>query len=337
MNTTMRAMQIEKYGHTKLVLKQVPMPEIGANDVLVAIKTASVNPIDSKTRDGEVKLLVKHTMPLTLGQDFAGVIVKVGAQVAKFKVGDEVYGRPRDARIGTFADYLAVDEADIALKPVNLSFEQATAIPLVGLTGYQALVDIANVKPGQKVFIQAGAGGVGSIAIQLAKNLGAYVATTASAKNEQQVRDLGADQVIDYHTAQFEDVLHDYDMVFDTLGGSQLDKSFKILKPGGKIVSVSGLPDAKFGRARKLGWLKTWLFGLATLKLSRLERKYDVSYHFLFMQPNGKELEQLTKLIEQEKLIPIIDRTFSLTDAQAALEYSETGHAHGKIIIAVDE
>lgn len=337
MNATMRAMQIEKYGHTPLILKQVPIPEIGTTDVLVAIKAASVNPIDSKTRDGEVKLLVKHSMPLTLGQDFAGIIVKVGAQVAKFKVGDEVYGRPRDARIGTFADYLAVDEADIALKPANLSFEQATALPLVGLTGYQALVDIAKVQPGQKVFIQAGAGGVGSIAIQLAKNLGAYVATTASVKNEQQVRKLGADQVIDYHTTQFDDVLQNYDMVFDTLGGTQLERSFKILKPGGKIVSVAGLPNASFGRERKLGGLKTMLFRLATLKLTQLERKYQVSYHFLFMQANGQELVQITKLVENGKLRPLIDRVFTFQNTQQALGYSETGHAHGKIIVKIED
>lgn len=337
MNKMMRAMQIEKYGHTRLVLKQIPIPQIGAHDVLVSIKTASVNPIDSKTRDGEVKLLVKHAMPLTLGQDFAGVVVKIGEHVTKFKVGDEVYGRPRDSRIGTFADYLAVDEADIAFKARNLSFTEAAAIPLVGLTSYQALVDIARVQPGQKVFIQAGAGGVGSIAIQLAKSLGVYVATTASAKNEQHVRDLGADQVIDYHTTQFEDILHDYDMVFDTLGGDQLSKSFKILKSGGIIVSVSGLPDAKFGRERNMGWLKTLLFRLATLKLSLLERKYHVSYHFLFMQANGKELAKLTELIEQNKLKPVIDQVFTLENAQKALGYSETGHAQGKIIIKVKE
>ncbi|GEL15934.1 NADP-dependent oxidoreductase [Pediococcus cellicola] len=337
MTKLMRAMQIENYGHGPLVSKQVPIPKIGANDVLVAIRAASVNPIDSKTRDGEVKLLVKHQMPLTLGHDFSGVIVKVGKQVTAFKVGDEVYGRPRDSRIGTFAEYLAVNVDDIALKPRNLTFVQAAAIPLVGLTSYQALVEIANIKPNQKVFIQAGAGGVGSIAIQLAKILGAYVATTTSAKNEKWVRTLGADQIIDYHKQDFEAVLQDYDMVFDTLGGKQLEKAFKIVKSNGKIVSLSGLPDAKFARKRKLGWFKMLLFGLVTLNLSRLERRSKVSYDFLFMQANGKELAQLTMWIEADKIKPAVDKIFTLQDAQKALDYSEKGHAQGKIIIKVSE
>ncbi|MCV3315453.1 NADP-dependent oxidoreductase [Pediococcus ethanolidurans] len=337
MANLMRAMQIEKYGHVALVSKQVPVPEIGANDVLVAIRAASVNPIDFKTHDGEVKLLVKHQMPLTLGHDFSGVIVKVGKQVTKFKVGDEVYGRPRDSRIGTFAEYLAVNANDIALKPGNLTFVEAAAIPLVALTSYQALIDIAKLKPHQKVFIQAGAGGVGSIAIQLAKILGAYVATTTSAKNEKWVRTLGTDQIIDYHKQDFETALKDYDMVFDTLGGQQLRKAFKVVKPHGTIVSLSGLPNAKFARERKLGWFKTLLFGLVTLNLSRLERRSKVSYDFLFMQASGKELEQLTKWIEAGKIKPVVDKVFTLRDAQKALNYSEKGHAQGKIIIKVSE
>ncbi|GAK48322.1 NADPH:quinone reductase [Secundilactobacillus oryzae JCM 18671] len=287
MTKTMSAMQIEKYGHTELKLKQVPMPTIAPDEVLVAIKAASVNPIDSKTREGGIKLLVKHEMPLTLGHDFAGVVTQIGNRVNKFQIGDEVYGRPRDSQIGTFADYLAVNEADIALKPQNLSFEEAAAVPLVSLTSYQALIDLAKIKPGQKVFIQAGAGGVGSIAIQMAKHLGAYVATTASPKNAATVQALGADQVIDYHSEQFDEILHDYDMVFDTLGGEQLDRSFKVLKPHGIIVSLSGLPDAKFARAKKLGWLKATLFGLVTKKLAKLERQFQVTYQFLFMDANG--------------------------------------------------
>lgn len=335
MTEMMKAMQIEKYGHTDLKLRQLPIPLIEPHDVLIAVRAASVNPIDFKTRDGEVKMLVKHHMPLTLGHDFAGVIVKVGSQVTNFKKGDEVYGRPRDSRIGTFAQFVAVDVDDIALKPKNLSFIEATAIPLVGLTSYQALHDIAQVQPNQKVFIQAGAGGVGTVAIQLAKSLGAYVATTASAKNESVVRRLGADQVIDYHTEQFEEVLHDYDMVFDTLGGRQLRKSFRVLKSHGIIVSLSGLPNAHFGRERHLGWLKTFLFGLVTLNLALLERKYKVVYRFLFMESSGAQLAKLTSLIEQQKLSPIVDRVFSLEQAQQALDYSEQGHAKGKIIIEV--
>jgi len=335
MTKTMQAMQIKQYGQVPVSATQVPLPAVGATDVLVEIRAAGVNPIDTKTRDGEVKLMVAHQMPLTLGHEFAGVVAAVGRDVQQFKIGDEVYGRPRDARIGTFAEYIAVDVADIALKPQSLSFVKAASLPLVGLTSYQALIDLVQLKPGQKVLIQAGAGGVGTIAIQLAKYLGAYVATTASASSAPLVKKLGADLVIDYHQQSFDEVLHDYDLVFDTLGGVNLRKAFTILKPGGNIVSVSGLPNGQFGRRRHYSWWKTWLFSLATLNLTRWAHKYHVTYQFLFMQANGRELAELTALVEQGKLQPQIDRVFPLAQTQAALDYVAQGRAHGKVVVTV--
>lgn len=337
MPKTMQAMQIQKYGHVTVTAAIVPVPTIGPTDVLVAVKAAGVNPIDFKTRNGEVKLLVKHRMPLTLGHEFAGVVVKVGTQVQQFKVGDHVFGRPRDARIGTFAEYIAVAAADIAYQPRNLSFVEAAGLPLVSLTSYQALISIGQLQPGQKVLIQAGAGGVGTMAIQLAKSLGAYVATTASATSTPLVQQLGADQVIDYHQQDFSTILHDYDLVFDTLGGLNLKKAFKILRPGGQIVSVSGLPNARYGRQTHRGWLKTALFGLATANLTWWAHKYRVRYTFLLMTANGTELAQLAQLIEQGKLKPQVDQVFPLAQTQAALAYSEKGRAHGKIIVQVAE
>ncbi|MDA5387866.1 NADP-dependent oxidoreductase [Loigolactobacillus backii] len=331
----MQAMQIKTYGQVPVQLVSVPVPAIEPTDVLVAVKAAGVNPIDFKTRNGEVKLLAKHQMPLTLGHEFAGVIVKVGGQVKQFKVGDEVYGRPRDSRIGTFAEYLAVDTGDIALKPQNLSFIEAAGLPLVGLTSYQALVDIAHIQAGQKILIQAGAGGVGSIAIQLAKSLGAYVATTASPTSTVLVKRFGADKVINYHQQDFSQVLHGYDLVFDTLGHTNLKKAFRILKSGGRIVSVSGLPNARFARQTHRSWRKAVLFGLATLNLTWWEQKYHVRYDFLFMKANGAELAKLTNLIEQGKIKPLVDQVFPLAKTQAALDYSEKGRAHGKIIVKV--
>lgn len=335
MSQQMKAMGISHYKQKQLETLSLPIPEITNKEVLVEIYAASLNPIDFKIRDGKLKMLLKYNMPLVLGNDFSGKVVKVGKNVKKFNVGDEVYGRPRKSKIGTFAKFLAIHEEDIALKPQNLSFEEAASIPLVGLTSYQALHDIMQVKPGDKVLIQAGAGGIGTFAIQLAKELGAYVATTASDAGKDLVTALGADQIINYRNQKFEEELTDYDYVYDTLGGKSLEDGFKILKPGGKIISISGLPNARFAKEYKPGIIKTLLFRIASSKLTKLEKKHQVEYHFLFMKPSGKQLEIIRELIEAGKIIPIIDRVIPFDDIQKAVAYSESGKAKGKIIVKV--
>lgn len=331
----MRAMVIDRYGKVPMRLEEMPTPKIGDYEILAEIHAASINPIDFKIRDGKVKMLVKYNMPLILGNDFSGVVVKVGAKVTRFRIGDEIYGRPRKSKIGTFAEYIAIHEDDIALKPKNLSFEEAASIPLVGLTSYQALTDILQVQKGQKVLIQAGAGGVGTFAIQLAKSMGATVATTASEAGANLVKSLGADEIINYKTEKFEEVLKNYDAVFDTLGGDILNKSFEVVKSGGKIVSVSGLPNARFGKEYGSGFLKTFLFSIASAKLTKLEKKYNVRYTFLFMKPSGEQLRIIGNFIETGKIKPIIDRVFPFEDAQKAMEYAESGRAKGKIIVKI--
>ena len=226
----MKAMIIDKYGKVPMHMAEVPTPEINEYEVLAEIHAASINPIDFKIRDGKVKMLLKYEMPLILGNDFSGVITKVGSKVTRFKVGDEIYARPRKNKIGTFAEYIAIHEDDIALKPKNLSFEEAASIPLVGLTSYQALHDIMHLQQGQKILIHAGSGGVGTFAIQLAKIMGATVTTTASEAGTNLVKSLGADEIINYKTEKFEEILTNYDAVFDTIGGTTLEKSFNIIK-----------------------------------------------------------------------------------------------------------
>lgn len=237
--------------------------------------------------------------------------------------------------MGTFAEYIAVDQAAVAMKPKNLTFEEAAAIPLVGLTSYQALHDIMNVQPGQKVLIQAGSGGIGTIAIQLAKLAGAYVATTTSSRNKEWVQALGADEVIDYRTQNFEEVLSDYDYVFDTMGGTILEKAFSVVKPQGKVVTLSGIPNERFAKEYGLPLWKQWAFKIATRKIHRLEQATDVSYHFLFMRPDGEQLALLTEFIEQGKLQPIIDRVVPFSQIQEAVDYSLTGRAQGKIVVKI--
>lgn len=331
----MKAMVIDAYGKVPLKKVEVPLPDIGENEVLAEIHAASINPLDSKIRNGEIKLLVKYKMPLILGNDFSGVVAKVGAKVTRFKVGDEIYGRPRKSSIGTFAEYISIHENDIALKPKNLSFEEAGSIPLVGLTSYQALHDILKLQKGQKILIQAGAGGVGTFAIQLAKIMGATVATTTSEAGVDLVKSLGADEIINYKTEKFEDKLRNYDAVFDTLGGEILEKSFGVIKNGGEIVSVSGLPNARFAKEYGLGFLKTMLFSAASYKLTTLEKKHNAQYTFLFMKSSGDQLRIITKFIESGKIKPVIDKVFSFNNVEKAMEYSESGRAKGKIILKI--
>ncbi|MBM7601511.1 alcohol dehydrogenase [Virgibacillus halotolerans] len=331
----MKAMIIEKYGKTPLLLADRPMPTVGDYEVLAEIHVASINPLDSKIRDGTIKLLIKYEMPLILGNDFSGVVVKAGKKVTRFKVGDEIYGRPRKQSIGTFAEYISVHENDIALKPKNLSFEEAAAIPLVGLTAYQAFHDILQLQKGQKILIQAGAGGVGTFAIQLAKLMGATVATTTSEAGMDLVKSVGADEVINYKTEKFEDLLENYDAVFDTLGGDILERSFKIVKKGGQIISLSGLPNARFAKADGLGLLKTMLFSAASHKLTKLEKKHHVQYTFMFVKASGEQLSTITNYIESGEIKPIIDRIFPMDGVEEAMKYSETGRAKGEIILKI--
>ena len=332
----MKAIVIENYGkNTPLVLTDQPMPSIGEHDVLVEIHAASLNPIDFKIKEGKVKFLLSYKFPLILGNDFSGVVVKVGERVKAFKPGDEVYGRPRKSRIGTLAEFIAVHEDDIWLKPQNLTFEEAASIPLVGLTTYQAFSDILHLQKGQKILIHAGSGGVGTFAIQLAKRMGAFVATTASDKGYELVKSLGADLIINYKKENFEEMLTGYDAVFDTLGGDVLEKSFRILKPGGQIVSVSGMPNARFGKEANLGWMKTAMWSIVSRKITALERKTQTKYHFLFMKASGAQLKILTEMIEAGQIKPVIDKVYQLKDTAQAFDYLESGRAKGKVIAKV--
>ncbi|MFS0919577.1 NADP-dependent oxidoreductase [Brevibacillus sp. 179-C 1.1 NHS] len=332
----MKAMIIEKYGeNVPLVMSEQPMPNIGEHDVLVEIHAASLNPIDFKIKEGKMKFLLNYRFPLILGNDFSGVVVKVGDRVNTFKPGDEVYGRPRKNRIGTLAEFIAVHEDDIWLKPQGLTFEEAASIPLIGLTTYQAFVDILNLQKGQKILIHAGSGGVGTFAIQLAKLMGAFVATTASEKGYELVKSLGADLIINYKKENFEEMLTGYDAVFDTLGGEALEKSFRILKPGGQIVSISGIPNGRFGKEAKLGWMKTTILSIASRKIKAQEKKSQTRYHFLFMKPSGEQLKVLKEFIDEGLIKPIIDKVYHLKDAGQAFNYLESGRAKGKVVIRI--
>ncbi|TSE09209.1 NADP-dependent oxidoreductase [Mesorhizobium intechi] len=332
----MKAFVVDKYQKKgALRLAEMPEPELRDNDVLVEIHAAGVNLFDSKLRDGEFKLIVPYRLPFILGHDVAGVVVRAGSKVRKFKPGDEVYARPRDGRIGTFAEFIAMDEADVALKPKNLSMEEAASIPLIGLTAWQLLVETAGLKRGQKVFIQAGSGGVGTFAIQLAKHLGATVATTASAANADLVKALGADTVIDYKKDDFEKILQGYDVVLNSQDAKTLEKSLHVLKPGGKLISISGPPDPVFAGKQKLNMVLKLVVRLLSRGIRSKARRAGVGYSFLFMRAQGDQLGNITSLIESGFIRPVIDRTFPFEKTNEALAYVEAGRAKGKVVVKV--
>lgn len=310
-------------------------PTVGDRDVLVEIRAAGINMLDAKIRDGEFKLFLPYKAPFILGHDLAGVITRVGSAVTRFTIGDEVYARPRDGRIGTFAERIAVHEDDLALKPANLSMAEAASTPLVALTAWQALVERANVQPGQKVLIHAGSGGVGTYAIQLAKHLGATVTTTTSTSNLEWVRELGADVVIDYRTQDFETVAHDYDIVLDSQGRDTLAKSLRVLKPGGAAIGIAGPPDPDFARQRELGLPLRLAMTLLSLNTRRAARRRGVRYSFLFMHASGAQLGEITKLIETNILQPTVDRTYPFDETPQALAHVEAGRTKGKVVITM--
>ena len=263
----------------------------------------------------------------------AGTIVRVGSNVRRFKPGDEVYATPRAGRVGTFAEFIAINEADVALKPKNLTMEEAASIPLVGLTAWQALIEKADLKKGHKVFIQAGSGGVGTFAIQLAKHLGASVATTTSTANIELVKSLGADVVIDYKKQDFESLLRDYDVVLNSQDKTTLEKSLNVLKPGGKIISISGPPDPVFAREQGLSWFLQQVMRVLSFGIRRKAKGRQTSYSFLFMRANGEQLSKITSLIEAGIIRPVMDRVFPFEATNEALAYIETGRSKGKVVV----
>lgn len=332
----MKAFVADRYEKKRaLRLADMPTPELRDDELLVEVHAAGVNQLDFKLRDGEFKLILPYRLPLILGHDVAGVVVKAGSQARKFKVGDEVYARVDDFRIGSFAEYVPVRESSLALKPRGLTMEQAASIPLVGLTAWQALVEKAQLRAGQKVFIQAGSGGVGTFAIQLAKHLGASVATTTSAANAALVKELGADVVVDYKTQNFEDLLRDYDLALNSQDGQTLDKSLQVLKAGGKLISISGPPDPEFGRAIGAPGFVRLVMRLLSSGVRRRARRRGLDYAFLFMKANGAQLQEITRLIEAGAIRPVIDKVFPFESTNEALTYVESGHAKGKVVISI--
>ena len=331
----MKAFFIDSYGKGNGQIGLLPEPEVRANDVLVQVHAANVNLLDSKIRKGEFKLILPYRFPLVLGNDLAGVVVRVGANVRRFKPGDEVYARPRDERIGTFAEFISVTEDALALKPGNLDMGEAASMPLVALTAWQVLVETAKLKKGQKVLIHAGSGGVGTVAIQLAKHLGAFVATTTSTSNVEWVKALGADVVIDYKKQNFETVLQGYDVVLNSLGSDVLEKSLKVLKPGGQLISISGPPTPQFAEEQGLSWGLKQVMRLLSLGIRRKARKAGLRYAFVFMRANGAQLHEISALIESGAIKPVVDRVFPLESTAEALSYVEQGRAKGKVIIKV--
>lgn len=332
----MQAFIIDRYGKNETGrITDVPEPALRDDDVLVQVHAAGVNLLDVKIRNGEFKLILPYKTPLVLGHDVAGKIVKVGAGVQRFKVGDDVYARADDMRIGSFAEYIAIKESSVAIKPASLSMEEAASMPLVALTAWQVLVDTAAIKRGQKVFIQAGSGGVGAIAIQLAKHLGAMVATTTSTANIEWVKSLGADVVIDYTKQDFSTVLRDYDVVLNSLGSEELNKSLQVLKPGGQLISISGPPTPEFAVRQKLAWPLQQVLRLLSYGIRKKARQHGISYTFVFMHANGGQLAKIGALIDAGVLRPTIDRVFPLVATAQALTYVSKGRAKGKVVIKV--
>jgi NADPH:quinone reductase-like Zn-dependent oxidoreductase len=328
----MKAYQVNHYGkNEKLHLSEVAKPVINDNEVLVEIYAASVNQIDAKIRNGEFKMVMPYKPPFTIGHDVAGVITHVGAKVSKFKIGDGVFASCK----GTFAEFVTINENELALKPKNITMEEAASIPLVGLTAWQVLVEKGNLKKGQKVFIQAGSGGVGTIAIQLAKHLGAYVATTTSSANKDLVKGLGADLIIDYKAQDFETILKDYDLVLNSQDSKTLEKSMKVLKPAGKVISISGPPDVDYANETGLNWLLKNVMRLLSFKIKKLAKKLHVHYSFLFMKPNGKQLSEITALIEEGIIRPVVDKVFPFAETNEAMAYVEEGRTKGKVVVKV--
>jgi NADPH:quinone reductase-like Zn-dependent oxidoreductase len=332
----MKALTFKRYGKSpEIGFTDVPRPTLKPDELLVQVHAAGVNPIDNMIPTGLFKAVVKFDLPATLGSDLAGVVTEVGSRVTRFKPGDAIFASIFDLGTGSIAEFAVVPESAAALKPANLDFVQAASIPMVGLTSWQALKERLKLQAGQKVFIPAGSGGIGTFAIQLAKHLGAKVGTTTSTGNVELVRSLGADEIVDYKKQEFENVLHGYDAVLGTVRGDSMEKSVGILKSRGAMVSLVGPLDAAFARARRLNFVLTFVFAMMSRKIKRLAKKREVTYSFLFERPDGNQLAEIGELLKAERIRPVIDKVFPFEQAKEALEYLAQGRSKGKVVVKV--
>lgn len=332
----MKALTFQRYGKSPDIgFADIPRPTLKPDELLVQVHAVGLNPIDNIIPKGTFKPVLHFKLPATLGSDLAGVVIEVGSRVTRFKPGDAVFASVFDLGTGTLAEFAVVPERVAALKPPNLDFVQAASVPMVGLTSWQALKERAGLGAGKKVFIPAGSGGIGTFAIQLAKHLGAKVATTVSTGNVELVRGLGADEIVDYRTQAFEQVLQGCDAVLGTVQGDAIEKSIGILKPGGRIVSLVGPLDAAFARARGLNFILTFVFGLMSRKVRRLAGKREVDYSFLFVRPDGEQLQGIGDLLESGRIRPVIDQVFPFEQAKEALDYLALGRARGKVVVTM--
>jgi NADPH:quinone reductase-like Zn-dependent oxidoreductase len=330
----MKALVFKRYGKPdQIAFADIPRPALKPDEMLVQVHAAGLNPIDTMIPKGTFKPFLRFQLPATLGSDLAGIVVEVGSRVTRFKPGDAIFASIFDLGTGALAEFAVVPENVAALKPANLDFVQAASIPMVGLTSWQSLKVRAHLKPGQKVFIPAGSGGIGTVAIQLAKHLGAKVGTTTSTGNVDLVRSLGADEVIEYKKQQFEDVLRDYDAVLCTIRGDTIEKSLRVLKPNGCVVSLVGPPDAAFGRARGMNFFMLFVFWLLSRQIIRHAKKRDIEYSFLFVHPDGSQLANIGELLKAGSIRPVIDTVFPFDQAKDALAYLEKGRAKGKVVV----
>lgn len=332
----MKALILERYGKSnQLAFADLPRPSIKPDEILVQVHAVGLNPIDTMIPKGAFKPIIKFQLPAIMGSDLAGIVVEVGNRVTRFKPGDAVYASIFDLGSGSLAEYAVVPESAAAIKPEKLDFVQAASIPMVGLTSWQALKERAGMKSGQKVFIPAGSGGIGTFAIQLAKYLGAKVATTTSSQNMDLVKKLGADEVIDYKTQAFEKLLRGYDVVLWTVRSDAIEKALQVMNPNSLLISLIGPPDVAFARKRGMSFLMKLVFGLISSKIIMLAKKRNVEYAFMFVHPDGKQLTDIGKFIDEGHIQPVIDKVFPFDQTLQALAYLEQGRAKGKVVVQI--
>ena len=333
----MRAYILEHYGGPEgSRLMDVPAPAPRPSDILVEVRAAGLNPVDFKFRQGKLRAILRPRLPFVLGNELAGDVIAVGGDVKRFHVGDRVFARVAKDRAGAFAEQACVEDVHAAHMPRDLDFAAAAAVPLAGLTALQALRDELGVKPGQKVLISGGAGGVGTFAIQIAKRLGAHVTTTASQRGEALVRSLGCDEVIDYTSQDISKTEARFDAGLDLIGGNTLEQMFKIMKPGTKVVSVAALPEPQTAiKDLAGGRALSAIFWIISYGIRSRARRAGISYRYLFMHPSGSDLAQLAELIEQGKLKVTVDKTYPFANISDALAYVESGRAKGKVVVTM--